>query len=213
MADDLTASFVIIQDQVLEHLNDLVKTWIKTPIEASLTVTGHDYWVVLEYGSAPAEEGPREPQNGDDVDVIIAIPSFIPRPHTPTDHTVELHNGTTITSKWYPIRARNKKSLHFIDRHGVERFDTVVYHPGIKARGFLRRAIRAWQYRVLVEFEALDQELGDDLPERRDLVTLINRNLRILLKDVQEATPVGDKHDPRRDAEPLAAAWGIIPAR
>lgn len=204
----ITGHFIRTQGDVMDHLNDIVKTWTKTPITAALTVMpGHDYWVILEYGSGQAESGPRGPRSTDDV--VIPLPPGIPRPKILKSHTVELKSGKTVTSKWYPIKARHKKPLHFFDRHGVERYEMVVYHPGIKGLGFIRNAIRMWQYRLLGEFIALDKELGDNLPEREELCQAINRTLKVLLAEVRATTPVSDQHDPRRDATPLADAWGI----
>lgn len=207
---EIGVSVVMIKDSVMDQLTAIKKD-LKQRITCGLSVVGHDYWVVLEYGSAPAEEGTRQEVRNDQA--VITIPSYIPGPST-EDHTHEVMvGGTSIQSKWYPITARLKKSLYFIDRNGNERMQKMVYHPGIKARGFLRRCIRAWKQRMIADLEQWtisSKQGGGIIPTRRDLVSLLNFNLRILLAEVKEATPVGIK--PSVDGSHLRDAWFIIEA-
>lgn len=212
---DADVSVVEIKGDVMKHLNYLISSYTRAPIEAALTITGHTYWVVLEYGSAPAQQGSRRPSSGDPY--VVAIPDWVPGPRNPSTHEYVDKNGRTQSGKWYPIKARYKRQLHFIDRSGRQRHQEMVHHPGIKARGFLRRAIRAWAMRVEHDLEYLQQQLEDELPERKTLVKLINFQMRNLLQEIKDATPIGEDADGERfddeDGSHLKDAWGIVPAK
>lgn len=207
---DTDVSVAMIKNSVMDQLTAMLGEF-KRPIQAGISVVGHDYWVVLEYGSAPAEQGTREAVRNDQT--IISLPSRIPSPSN-VDHTHEaMVGGSPIQSTWYPIRARYKKTLFFIDRHGRRRFDKIVYHPGIKGRGFLRRSVRAWKQRMLKDLQqwAITSKQSGVTPTRRDFVTLVNYNLRILLDEVRAATPVGTA-ETSSESTHLRDAWFVIPA-
>lgn len=206
---EIVAKFSELKDEITKKFESILKSYTSTVVSAALTVAeGHEYWVVLEYGSGQAEEGPRGPMPGDDV--VLEAPADVNRPRQFETLTVTLNNGTTVTSKWYPIKAREKKLLHFIDRQGVERKALVVYHPGIQARGFLRRTIRAWKHLLDDELAQLAITLGEP-PGRPDVVRILNFHFNLLLEQVRAATPVGIEPTGHPHT-PLNTAWGIDPA-
>jgi hypothetical protein len=164
---------VVENDQILDTVNDLIQDLGSSPIVGGLSITGHEYWVILEYGSSPAEPNPQPSE--DDV-VLLQLPDDIPAPKGHAD--------------WYPIQARYKKKLRFIDSYGKLRMQFAVHHPGIFGRGFLRRTIETVELQFQEVLDGLQRELGDELPSRRDLVAIFNAYLRSLLTAVRAATPI-----------------------
>jgi hypothetical protein len=169
-------------------------------ISGSLTVTGHSYWIILEYGSSPRVQDPG-PGFGD----AIVLNPPINAPQASKGHISP-----------YPIAARRKKSLRFIASDGSVQFRKVVYHPGIAGRGFIRRAIQNASDRMV---EILEELEPDDIPDRQALVDLVNVSLIAVLQEVRANTPIGsaDKYanvEPALsdDAGHLRDAWGIEPA-
>lgn len=199
----MASKFTLIKDDLLAPLDRLLATY-RQEFTAALTVAPkHEYWVVLEYGSGQAEPGARQPMADDPV--VLRVSSSLPGPKPLETHTVTLSDGTTITSKWYPITARLKKNLWFIDRQGRTRTAKTVYHPGVQARGFMRRIIFAWQKRLLASLRA---KVGTTFPVRSDHVALVNLQFRTLVEEIREATPVGNEP---ASASPLKDAWGMTP--
>lgn len=168
----IDVSFVELNSGGLGEINDIINELERgKEIHGGLTITGHTYWVVLEYGSSPAESDP-QPKRTDPI--LLNVPDDIQAPQ---------HH-----SQWYPIRARYKKKLKFIDSNGRLRFQYAVRHPGIKGRGFIRRTIFAMEPLL---GRALDELLQDNIfPTRRELVAVVNAYLRSLCDAVIEATPV-----------------------
>jgi hypothetical protein len=207
MADDLGVSAIGF-DKLSEYFEELLHGYEgKTSISGGLTVTGHTYWVVLEYGSSPAEPDPG-PKNEDEFN-IIALPT--------REEIDDLAPGSAYPeskhhSEWYPITARHKKKLFFYDSYGERRFQTTVHHPGVHATGFLRRTVQDSLVDLFAILDELDAELGDDLPDRSQVVKAFNGYLALLLKAVRFATPVGAKEDPREPGF-LKDAWRVEYAR
>lgn len=172
-------------------------------INGGLTVDGHDTWWILEYGSSPASPG---------VDLSGDVPLIEP-PGLPDP---QFH------SEPYPIRPKTAidprtgkvRWLGFYNARGKFTFRLQTRHPGITARGFVRSAVRKFQLALQKDLERLGNE--DTLPDRSDIVDLVNRNLLELLNTVRATTPVGsglqDK-SPREGGKHLRDSWGLNLAR
>jgi hypothetical protein len=205
VADDFGIS-VLGFDKIGEYFSELLQGYEgKTEISGALTITGHTYWVILEYGSSPAERDPGPKANDT---LILALPEREEMDDLPPDSA---YPASKHHVEWYPIRARHKKKLFFYDSYGERRMQESVNHPGVKATGFIRRAVQETFVDLFAMLDELDEELGDDLPERHQVVKAFNDYLSLLLQAVRFATPVGAKDDPREPGF-LKDAWGIQPA-
>ena len=197
-------------------IDELLDKWNDGPpiIQGGLTVTGHSYWVILEYGSSPAESHPwpddEDPMTDDET--FILLPESIPPPNRHED--------------WYPIEARRATKLWFKGRNGKMRAALAVNHPGNHGRGFMRRVIHRIQKNIVKDLESIQprtkvsREAG--LPTRDDLVDGLNLYLLRLQDEIVAATPIGP---PKRsgsgrgpdeaylkspeDKGHLAEAWGV----
>lgn len=209
MADDFGVS-VIGFDTLSAHFEELLQGYEgKTSIDGGLVITGHTYWVVLEYGSSPAEADPG-PTSTDEFN-IIALPAREEIDDLPPGSAYPESKHHT---EWYPIRARHKKKLFFYDSYGVRRMQESVNHPGVHATGFIRRTVQETFVDLFAMLDELDEEFEDDLPDRRAVVRVFNDYLRLLLQAVRFATPIGTKDDPRPGHEgTLRDAWSIELAR
>lgn len=176
----------------------------KTEITGGLTITGHTYWVVLEYGSSPAEP---DPGPGPDDPIILELPPASELPDLPPG---SVYPESAHHAEWYPIVARHKRKLKFIDSYGIQRFTDAVHHPGVKAIGFIRRTIQQSLPDLFTMLDELDESLGDDIPDRKQVVQVFNDYLRLLLTAVRFATPVGAKEN---EEGFLKDAWGVQLAR
>lgn len=167
-----------------------------------LTITGHDYWVILEYGSSPKTRNPLSHSQRGDI-VKINIPN-VPRSKN--------HRS------WYeikPKRGRGKGARLVYWHNGKLQVRKKVHHPGIAARGFIRRALADMQGRLYKDLIAFDED--DTLPDRDDLRMLINKHLMNLLETIRESTPVGaaldsegfELDDEDDDSAHLKNAWGV----
>lgn len=167
-------------------------------IKGGLTVTGHDYWVILEYGSSPRTKN-AGPKRGD---IQLVLPDDIP---SPKRHT-----------KWYPIKPKRRggRLVYFDRKEGRIVVRKKVYHPGNLARGFIRSTIAQFERACLQALAQLDGD-EDTLPTRQEIREVINLYLRLLLKAIREATPVQDSLDADGfinedgDGSHLRDAWGI----
>jgi hypothetical protein len=167
-------------------------------IMGGLTIdSGHDYWVILEYGASPASVLSPEPAELDAV--ILRVPSDIPKP--------KRHR------RWYKILPKRAKRLVFM-KDGRLQVRKQVRHPGsIIARGFIRRLIAKTQAKLYKELLALDKD--DTLPDRSDLRRLVNGHLVLMLKQLKAATPVQDVLDADgfidddASSSHLSNAWGV----
>lgn len=167
-------------------------------IEGGLTVDGHDTWWILEYGSSPASPGV---DLGGDVPLIepagLPAPQFHSEPYLIRPKTAIGPNGRP---RW----------LGYFNGRGKFTFKLQTRHPGVHARGFVRAAVRQMQLQLQKELQALAEE--DTLPDRSDIVDVVNRCLLDLLNTVRATTPVGsglqDK-SPREGGKHLRDAWGI----
>jgi hypothetical protein len=162
-------------------------------IAGGLTVTGHAYWVILEYGSSP-----KTPNAGPKPGDIVQLKVPFNAPQTSKNH-----------ARPYPIRPRKRKMLVFWD-HGVLVKRMLVRHPGNYSRGFLRKIIAKVQIALYKELVKLDK--GDTLPDREELVALINQHLLFILEAVRAATPIGPTGKYLTipdDKGHLRDAWGL----
>lgn len=201
----LPTSFIPVKTSGFDRLNEIVSEWMRDPsnFEGGLTVTGHRYWVILEYGSSPRESDPAPNESRDAV--LLKLPRGIP--------------ASKRHAEWYPIRARRKAWIRYLAKDGQSWVQkAVVYHPGISARGFLRRTIAEMDQNLQRRInEQLKRTLniGDIVPRRRDLTTVFNRYLKDLLQAVKDATPVAEAdaegflYDDG-DGTHLRDAWQIV---
>jgi hypothetical protein len=180
----------------------------KRNINGGLRVNGHDYWWILEYGSSPASPG--IDLTGDD---LLQPPDDLPAPHF---HTEE-----------YPIRPvprinpeTGKLRWLYYWHRGSYRFRLGTEHPGVAARGFVRKAVRKAQLQLKKDLDDLRKRTRG-IPTRDQIVAVVNNNLRLLLQLVKASTPVGspiEDHSPRvreserNDGTHLKDAWYIEPA-
>lgn len=192
-------SINIISDAFGEDVNRIWKELTEgPPIRGGLTVDGHSYWVVLEYGSSPKSRA-----KGWTPDDPIILPPGIPEQGK--------HH-----EKWYPIRARRRERLSFY-KDGKHRAPVMVFHPGNISRSFIRRIINKTERNLSKALESLSKQ--DTLPSRKELVTLFNSHLMFMLEAVQNATPEGPDEkfsapdDPDHQKGPLRDAWGVVLAR
>jgi hypothetical protein len=167
-------------------------------IRGGLTVQGHDYWVILEYGSSPRTSDPTPNKPGQ---IVLDIPDDLPSP--------KYH------SQWYHIYPRRAKRLVYYDsRQGKVVVRKWVRHPGNLARGFIRKTIAQVEASCLRALQELDND-EDTLPTRQEIRQILNIHLRLLLISVREATPVQDRLDRDGfinddDTTPhLKDAWGV----
>jgi hypothetical protein len=169
----------------------------------SLTITGHDYWVILEYGSSPRTRNPlTHSQRG--TLVKINIPD-VPRSKN--------HRS------WYPIRPKRRGGRLVYWHRGKLQVRKIVHHPGIAARGFLRRALEDVQNSLYKDLVRLANE--DTLPDREELRALLNGHLLDLLVSVRESSPVQaaidaggfELDDEDDDGSHLKDAWGVTLSR
>jgi hypothetical protein len=167
-------------------------------VRGGLTVQGHDYWVILEYGSSPRTSDPTPNKPGD---IVLSIPEDIPSP--------KYH------SSWYRIEPRRAKRLVYYDsRQGRVVVRKWVRHPGNLSRGFIRKTIAQVENLLWNALQELDND-EDTLPTRQEIRQVINGHLRLLLLAIREATPVQDRLDRDGfinddDTTPhLKDAWGI----
>lgn len=182
------------------------------PIEGGLTITGHNYWVIVEYGSSP-----RTPNAGpaSDDPIILALPPGIP--------------DSKGWAERYPIEPRVKLMLRFFWK-GHWRRTFLVHHPGVLGRGFLRKyianVVASLTKELATIFDAGEGRGEDDtIPSRKELVELVNFHLKSLLDAVVEATPISangvdddgnlrsDAEREERDGTHLRDAWGITRAK
>lgn len=198
MADMKVGIVADDSNSLRDSINEAISAFGKGDlIEGNLTVTGHDYWVVLEYGSSPAEPDPG-PKPTDPI--VLTVP-----PSVHQHHHVDP----------YPIAARRAKFLKFFWVKENKWVRTVgVKHPGIAARGFIRRTIATLEPQFIKQLDDLiDDILADGkFPTRRTFVAYMNSYLRVLLREIQEATPVGtdDEGFVRNDDEGnLRNAWQV----
>jgi hypothetical protein len=190
--DDGRAIFTKVGPGIAEDLDRLIASFEKGPpiIQGSLVVTGHSYWVILEYGSSPAtpDAGP-----GEDDPVGLQVPWNAPQ--------MSKHHG-----EWYVIAPRRRKRLFF---NGG--FHKVVSHPGNTPRAFLRRIIWKWQEQLYRELQTVGYML-----DRDELVQIVNVTLLTILAQVHDATPLGkpDKYIAMPDdVGHLRDAWSVDLAR
>lgn len=182
-------------------------------VMGSLTVTaGHDYWVILEYGSSPAtpNAGP-SPDDAIQLQMPVGIPAG--KGHT-TPYEIAPRNGSDGGAR-----------LRFIDAKGRARRERYVYHPGVRAvlgRGFIRIAVAKIEIGMQRELTALTRAHswagrqgagGFEAKEtnrftRNFLAQIVNAYLQILLENVQKATPIYDGPN-HKDQSHLRDAWGI----
>lgn len=208
LASKTTTKFtqVGMWSEVQARLQDL---GLNKPIEGGLTITGHNYWVIVEYGASPASVN-AGPQDSDPV--LLTLPDTVPESKGWQDR--------------YPIVPRNKKMLRFFWK-GRWRRTFVIHHPGSLGRGFLRKYIGNVIKSLSEGFESIfdntsgaSDEEHDTIPGRAELVEIVNWHLLMLLDAVKAATPVanavdGDGNlvlDKRRtgdDTGHLAEAWGV----
>jgi hypothetical protein len=182
-----------------EEIDRLIAQYDDGPpiIGGGLTVSGHSYWVILEYGSSPATSNPG-PKPGDIVELAIPFNA----PQTSKNHHT-----------WYPIRPRRRELLVFT-QDGRKRVARLVLHPGNTPRGFIRRIVNKVQQALYEELLRIDDD--DTLPDRKDLVALVNKHLLYILDAVRQATPLGkpSKYIPMEDdIGHLRNAWGVELAR
>jgi hypothetical protein len=183
-------------DRLIESYNDG-----DAIINGSLTVTGHSYWVILEYGSSP-----RTPNAGPKPGDVVQLKVPFNAPPFSKGHT-----------QWYPIRPRKRKMLVWKEGNRIIR-RRMVTHPGNFSRGFIRRIVYKVQQSLLRTLVNIDRRTfsdwsrDDTLPDRDDLVELLNRHLLFILEGVRASTPVGpmDKYlTLAEDAGHLKDSWGI----
>lgn len=179
----------------LDQINDTIADLGQRPIEGGLTVDGHDYWVILEYGSSPASPTPG-PTPGD------VVPLNPPADVPPSKEWGEP----------YPITPRERKFLKFF-HDGQQFFSLGVKHPGNVPRMHIRQIIDRYEEKFQQYLEGIFDSHDDTLPERRELVAAFNGFLRAIRTDVKADTPVGefdnegferDNHDGH-----LRDAWGL----
>lgn len=183
---------------VIDYMNNLAMD-LRKPLRGALVIMGHPYWVILEYGSSPAEPDPG-PSVGDDI--VITLPDDLPNSK---HHTA-----------WYPIRPRDSSGwLVFTDRQFKQRFEKEVFHPGVRGRGFIRQALQEFYYSLGESLERLEvhieQDLGrgDDTPFRYEVKMVFNRELNKLVNNVIATCPE-DEFGDKEDGTHLSDAIGII---
>lgn len=203
----------IVQDDFSDEINRVLSSFKDEDeddiIEGGLTVDGHSYWVVVEYGSSPQEVNPG-PKPTDDV--VLAIPAEIPKAkHHQLPYPI-------MGGKWSERRVKRlHKPKHWLKFKvdGKDRFAEVVWHPGVSGQGFIRRTVFKMQGKLLSALQAEDET--DTLPDREDLVDILNDYLIETLKAVRAATPVDPRPDKYlvlgEDAGHLRDAFGVTLAK
>lgn len=196
-----------VTDAVTEDLEELLAGFTRrgvatSNIEGSINVgDGHSYWWFLEYGTASHFGAYGEP------DGSLQIPR----------KSAGKAAGANLVDGLYPIRARRKKFLRF-KRYGRRWKLKSVMHPGIKPVGMVRLSMRSFGKRMERDLEQLQtssrhprdeagrfrKRASSDLPSRKQLLSVVNTNLLLMLRDVQARTPV----NPEKSRD-LRSAWDI----
>lgn len=177
------------------------------PIGGGLAVKGHAYWWMLEYGTGKHfGGGARGGGASGEPDGSIPQPVGI--------------KGEGGYDGDYPIVAgayrepplkNGKKLLRFWSRR-LQKYVLVrgTSHPGIRPYAMVRKSLREFDKRLT---DALRPKRGDIyLPDRDDIVDILNDELDRLLLNVVARTPVSD-FDDNTEGTHLSDAWSVVLAK
>lgn len=177
--------FNTVRDDLMTEIVDVLGSFrggaSKKLVSGAITITGHSYWVVLEYGSSPETPNPG-PKKGDPI--LLSLPKNLPRPKN--------HR------QWYRIAKKNRNVVRAHTMRPMLRFKgadggwvsaAVVWHPGIAPRGFIRKALLKTQKQFLAGLRKL-AEAG--FMDRIKAVDLMNDYMRGALRAIQASIPLGD---------------------
>lgn len=186
-------TFPLLSSDLQDSIAAMIATIGEKPIEGQLTVDGHDYWVILEYGSSPASQQPGP--SPDDIVPLNAPPAAA--------------GGSKHHSENYIIAPKDAKILRFF-KDGDPQFSMRVAHPGNIPRMHIRQIIQKYEEKLQTVLEdMLFSDDTDDLPTRGELVDLFDTFFKAIYDDVVADTPVGTGvQSLQHELGHLQNAWG-----
>lgn len=191
--NEASVTFPLLSSSLTDSISEMIAAIGEAPIEGQLTVDGHAYWVILEYGSSPASNDP-----GPSADDLV-----------PLNAPPEAAGGSKQHASPYLITAKDAKVLRFF-KEGEPQFTLSVKHPGNIPRMHIRQIIQKYEEKLQT---ALEQRLFDDsddeLPTRKELVDLFDTFFKAIYDDVVADTPVGTGvQSLQHELGHLQNAWG-----